>query len=343
MLPRTIDIKNKKVFLIDQTKLPKKLEIVEIKSLEEMYTAIQIMIVRGAPAIGVAAAAGMALKIESMVGEVVDSKLLLMTGEYLKTARPTAVNLAWAVDKVLDFAKGYSLLVKLKTDIWRFVEDLANQDELINRAMGKNGADVLTNKNLKIITHCNAGSLATVYWGTALGVIRELFNREQIEMVYADETRPRLQGGKLTSWELMEDNVPVTVMTDNMAAYLMSKEKIDAVIVGADRIALNGNAANKIGTYSLAISANFHGVPFYVAAPISTIDFTIKSGKQIIIEERDQQEVTHIDDISIMPRNVKTINPSFDVTPAKLITGIITEKRVLTGDLGKEIKSLISK
>ena len=335
MLPKTIEIKHKTVWMIDQNLIPKELKIIEIKSLEEMYEAIKVMKVRGAPAIGVAAAAGMALFVESLEGY--DVKKIEAAGDYLISSRPTAVNLMWAVKKTIEFIKQNEM--HFKDRLWKFVADLAEEDEQINRAMGKNGADLVSGK-VNVLTHCNAGSLATVYWGTALGVIRELHARGRLGMVYADETRPRLQGGKLTVWELVQDNIPVTVLTDNMAAYMMKQGKIDMVVVGADRIALNGDTANKIGTYSLAINAAYHNVPFYIAAPISTIDFHCQSGDDIPIEERDGEEVTHINEMRIMPSGVQIINPSFDVTPAELIKGIITEKKVLTGNLKKEIAEL---
>ena len=199
---------------------------------------------------------------------------------------------------------------------------------------------VLKNTKVNALTHCNAGSLATVYWGTALGVIRELHQRGQIKHVYADETRPRLQGGKLTAWELLQDNIPVTVITDNMAAYFMQQGKIDIIFVGADRVTANGDAANKIGTYGLAISANYHNVPFYIVAPLSTIDTQLATGKEIEIEERDSKEVTHINNQAIMPEKINVANPAFDVTPHELITCIVTEKKVITGDFKKEIQNL---
>lgn len=341
MLPKTITIQNKKVFLIDQTAIPHELKTVEIKTLEGMFIAIQTMVVRGAPAIGVAAAAGMALFIEQLSN--LDQTQIIKAGEYLKSSRPTAVNLAWAVDKLIQFTKSHQDLSRLKSAVWQFVDELAADDERINRAMGKYGADLIkAKKQVTVLTHCNAGSLATVYWGTALGVIRELHQRQQLKMVFADETRPRLQGGKITAWELMQENIPVTVISDNMAAYLMSKEKIDAIFVGADRVAANGDAANKIGTYGLAIVANYHKVPFYVVAPISTIDIKIASGREIPIEERCAEEVTHINGHQVLPVDVKVFNPAFDVTPAELIAGIVTEKGVLTGNLAQAIKKVFA-
>jgi methylthioribose-1-phosphate isomerase len=341
VLPKTIQIKNKQVFLIDQTIIPKELKIVEIKTLEEMFDAIKTMVVRGAPAIGVAAAAGMALFIEQL--DVLQQDKIQQAGEHLKQARPTAVNLMWAVDKIIAYCADFNELEALKNAVWDLIAKMAEEDEAINRAMGKNGADLISkNKKINILTHCNAGSLATVYWGTALGVIRELHQRGQVERVYADETRPRLQGGKLTAWELLQDDIPVTVITDNMAAYMMQQGKIDIVFVGADRVAANGDAANKIGTYGLAIVANYHQVPFYVVAPLSTIDIKLATGNEIEIEERDSCEVTHINNQPIMPEGITVANPAFDVTPHELITGIVTEKKVITGNFKAEIQDLFS-
>jgi methylthioribose-1-phosphate isomerase len=341
MLPKTIQIDNKKVFLIDQTVIPKELKIVEIKTLEEMFSAIKTMVVRGAPAIGVAAAAGMALFVDQL--DTLQQEKINQAGEHLKQARPTAVNLMWAVNRILEYCKNFNEINTLKNATWELVTNMAREDEEINRAMGKNGADLIPkNKKVNVLTHCNTGSLATVYWGTALGVIRELHQRKQINRVYADETRPRLQGGKLTAWELLQDNIPVTVITDNMAAYVMQQGKVDAVFVGADRVAANGDAANKIGTYGLAITANYHKIPFYIVAPLSTIDINLATGDEIKIEERDGREVTHINGQSIMPENITVINPSFDVTPHQLITGIVTEKQVITHDLAAGIKKLFN-
>jgi methylthioribose-1-phosphate isomerase len=344
MLPRTIEIANKQVFLVDQTKIPYSLEKLEITSIEGMYNAIKTMVVRGAPAIGVSAAAGMALEIEDSKQKTLENfdqfiEHIKERGNYLKSARPTAVNLMWAVDKIIDWCKHLGDVDKISDQIWLYVEQMAKDDESINRAMGKNGAEVIKG-NVAVLTHCNAGSLATVYWGTALGVIRELHNQGRLTMAYADETRPRLQGGKITAFELVEDHIPVTVISDNMAAHLMKLGKIDCIVVGADRIAANGDAANKIGTYSVAINAAYHKIPFYVAAPLSTIDANIHHGDDIDIEERDPEELTHINEQRILPEGILTVNPAFDVTPHDLISGIITEKGVISGDYKKEIQNL---
>lgn len=341
MFPKTIEIKDKRVFMIDQTLIPYELKIVEIKDITDMFQAIKTMVVRGAPAIGVAAAAGMALFIKSLEGTGVNKEIINKAGDYLINSRPTAVNLAWAVEKVQKYCQKFNSLQSLKTKIWIFVKNMAKEDEKINRTIGRNGANLIAGgKKISVATHCNAGSLATVYWGTAIGVIHELFDRGQINMVYADETRPRLQGGKITAWELEQNNIPVTVLTDNMASYIMNRGLIDIIVVGADRIASNGDTANKIGTYSLAISAKYHNIPFYIAAPVSTIDFSIPNGSYINIEERDPEEVTHINGNNILPKGINVVNPAFDVTPAKLITGIITEKGVILSNFISEIKKL---
>lgn len=339
MLPRTIDIRDERVYLIDQLLIPHELKIVEITSLEGMYTAIQTMVVRGAPAIGVSGAAGMALFIEHT--DNISLNDIRKAGEYLKSSRPTAVNLAWAVDHIIAKCVDTRDVNRIKLQIWDWVTTMADEDEAINRVMGKHGAKhlirTLQKDKITVHTHCNAGSLATVYWGTALGVIRELHAQHALKQVIADETRPRLQGGKITSWELMQDHIPVTVIADNMAAHFMREGLSDVVVVGADRIAANGDAANKIGTYMLAVAARHHNVPFYVAAPWSTFDLELESGEDIPIEERDISEVTHIDGHLVMPKGVAVMNPAFDVTPAELITGIITETGVLTGDLAAAI------
>ena len=345
MLPRTIDIRHKRVYLIDQRRIPHELSILEITTHQEMYDAIVTMAVRGAPAIGVSGAAGLALYIEHTTPLTIEG--IQAAGEYLKSSRPTAVNLEWAIDNMVLECLAIVDTQTIKSLVWDWVNTLAIDDEATNRLLGKNGADhilkTIKKNKLTVHTHCNAGSLATVYWGTALGVVRELHDRGSLQHVIADETRPRLQGGKITSWELMQDNIPVTVITDNMAAHFMRLGLSDVVIVGADRIAANGDTANKIGTYMLALAAKHHHVPFYIAAPWSTFDFSLQTGADIPIEERDEREVTTIDDHRVMPEGVAIKNPSFDVTPAELITGIITETIVLTGCLSEAIKRNLPK
>lgn len=328
--------------MIDQTILPKEFKLVDIKTAEEMYSAIKDMIVRGAPAIGIAGAHGVSLAAIEL-SKTTDNKedFLKKLNEkaiYLKSSRPTAVNLMWAVDKQMELAKNNQGSVQEITKA--LIENgikLENEDIEINKKMGDYGAEVVP-KGATILTHCNAGALATVGYGTALGVIRSAYAKDPTIKVFADETRPRQQGARLTTWELTQDGIPTTLITDGMCSYFMSKGMIDMVVVGADRIAANGDTANKIGTYTVAIAAKYHNVPFYIAAPLSTIDTSIKSGKEIPIEERSHEEVTHINGDWVCAKDVNIINPGFDVTPHELITGIITEKGILKPDYEKSIK-----
>lgn len=337
------------VRLIDQTKIPYENTTVDINTYKEMAAAIKDMIVRGAPAIGVSGAFGVALGAR----ETTDINELTKIGEYLKSQRPTAVNLMWAVDKQIEYAK--KLMDEIPHQVRddnggvrddnggvrddkngvqgdKFLEEklIANAIDIleddINRCkrIGDHGAKAVPH-GATILTHCNAGALATAGYGTALGVIRSAYANDPTVKVFADETRPRQQGAKLTAWELVNEGIPVTLITDGMCGYFMKKGMIDLVVVGADRIAANGDAANKIGTYTVALAAKAHNIPFYVAAPHSTIDMNIKSGDEIEIEERDREEVTHINGKLVCPEGVNVINPGFDVTPAEYITGIITE------------------
>ncbi len=308
------------VKLIDQRLLPYQLKLVEITNVEAMAEAIKNMTLRGAPLIGIAAAYGMALAAKQ--GYDLEKADLL-----LRSTRPTAVNLMWALDQVQGLRSYEEILVKAH---WILEDDIARC-----KAMSKVGADYIKNKfgigkKLRILTHCNAGALATGGYGTALGVIRTLHEEGLVEMVYADETRPRQQGARLTVWELANEGIPVTLNTDNMVAHLMKQGLIDLVITGADRITANGDAANKIGTYGLAIQAKYHHIPFYIAAPESTIDRSLKSGDQIIIEERDSSEVSHINGESCTAATgVCFVNPGFDVTPRELIEAIFTEEGLI--------------
>jgi len=333
---RPIEWTGSHVKLVDQTLLPYEDKTVDIKTYEEMAAAIKNMIVRGAPAIGVSGAFGVALGAKSLSGcqnkdEFVQK--LQEIGEFLKKTRPTAVNLAWAVDIQLNLAKE-QILKQVQNDkaiieeITKKLEENAvkilNDDIEINKKIGEHGSEIVP-KGATILTHCNAGALATAGYGTALGVVRSAFAKDNTIQVFADETRPRQQGARLTTWELVEDKIPTTLITDGMCGYFMKKGMIDVVIVGADRIASNGDTANKIGTYTVALAAKAHNIPFYIAAPHSTIDMSIFSGDEIPIEERDEEEVTHINGKTICAEGVNIINPAFDVTPAEYITGIITE------------------
>ena len=328
--------------LIDQTKIPHEFKFVDIKTYEDMVVAIKDMIVRGAPAIGIAGAHGVTLgaqQLSHLTNRQEFTEELQEIGQLLKDTRPTAVNLAWAVDKQIEVAINSSsdsisgIVGELKANSIK----LENEDIAINRRIGDFGAEIVP-VGATILTHCNAGALATVAYGTALGVVRSAFAKDPTVQVFADETRPRQQGARLTTFELVMDKIPVTLITDGMCGYFMSKGMIDLVVVGADRIAANGDTANKIGTYTVAIAAKEHNVPFYVAAPLSTIDTNIESGAQIPIEERDHSEVTHINGEKICADGVKIINPGFDVTPAKYISGIITEAGILRPDYKTSIK-----
>ena len=327
--------------MVDQTKVPYEFVTIDIKTGQEMFDAIQTMIVRGAPAIGIAGAHGVVLYAQELQAQNLSRdefvKQLIEKAKYLRTSRPTAVNLMWAVDKQIE------LIENSKSDISGIVEELKqngikmeNDDISINKRIGDNGAEVVP-KGATILTHCNAGALATVGYGTALGVVRSAFAKDNTVQVFSDETRPRQQGSRITTFELKMDGIPVTMITDGMCSYFMKKGMIDMVVVGADRIAANGDTANKIGTYTVAIAAKYHNIPFYIAAPLSTIDTSIKSGDEIPIEERSHEEVTHINGKTICAEGVNIINPGFDVTPHELIAGIITEKGILRPDYNKSI------
>ncbi len=339
---KTIEWVNNVSRMVDQTLIPYEYKMVDIKTANEMFDAIRTMIVRGAPAIGIAGAHGVALAAMEIAAKTNDkeefTEKLKQYAEFLKSSRPTAVNLMWAVDKQFELAKNSEKTVD--ETVKMLIENgikLENEDIEINKKIGDNGAK-LVKKGATILTHCNAGALATVGYGTALGVVRSAFAKDNTIQVFADETRPRQQGARITTFELKMDGIPVTLITDGMCSYFMSKGMIDMVVVGADRIAANGDTANKIGTYTVAIAAKYHNVPFYIAAPLSTIDTSIESGAQIPIEERSKEEVTHINGKTICAEGVNVINPGFDVTPHELITGIITEKGVLYPDFTESIK-----
>jgi len=315
--------------MVDQTKFPYKFSFVDIKTGQDMFEAIKTMIVRGAPAIGIAGAHGVVLYAQELEKENLSRdefvSKLLEKADYMATSRPTAVNLMWAVEKQKEVIKNSTSDIKgLIEELKQNGIKLENEDIEINKKIGDYGAEVVP-KGATILTHCNAGALATGGYGTALGVVRSAFAKDNTIQVFADETRPRQQGARLTTFELAMDGIPVTLITDGMCSYFMSKGMIDMVVVGADRIAANGDTANKIGTYTVAIAAKYHNVPFYVAAPLSTIDTSIATGAEIPIEERSREEVTHINGKIICSDKVNVINPGFDVTPNELITGIITE------------------
>ncbi|MEA5620557.1 S-methyl-5-thioribose-1-phosphate isomerase [Cronbergia sp. UHCC 0137] len=318
------------VRLIDQTRLPNEYVVVEIHRSEDMAEAIKTMIVRGAPAIGVAAAYGMYLGAREI--ETSDRHEFLLgleqVAQLLRSTRPTAVNLFWAIGRMMQTAyETLGNVEEIKQTLLETAVAINKEDLQTCQAIGDHGLAALPKnpEKLTILTHCNAGALATAGYGTALGVVRSAWRENRLWRVFADETRPRLQGAKLTAWECVQEGIPVTVITDNMAAHCMKQGLIDAVVVGADRIAANGDTANKIGTYSLAIVAQKHHIPFFVAAPLSTVDFQLADGNKIPIEERHPVEIYQIGDTVITPSEVEFYNPAFDVTPAELITAIITE------------------
>lgn len=321
-----------RIKLIDQTQLPDKLEYIECFNYSELGLAIKELKVRGAPAIGIVAGMGIALhlKQKEFTSFFEFESELKFVSDYFKSTRPTAVNLFWVIDRINNKVKTNHLLsiTELKELILTEALKIAKEDENMCKAIGKYGVEIVP-ENATILTHCNTGSLATYGYGTALGVIREAHYSNKNISVFADETRPLLQGARLTTWELMQENIPVTLITDSMAGYFMNKGKIDLVIVGADRIARNGDTANKIGTYSLAVLAKENNIPFFVAAPTSTIDLSILSGDEIDIEERNPDEIIFFGKRKIAPDGVKVSNPAFDVTPSKYITGIITEKGIV--------------
>ena len=333
-----IEWKNDKVIMIDQRALPLEEKFIEHSHYTEVAKSIKDMVIRGAPAIGVASAMGIALGILN-AGENYENEFDNII-ETITSTRPTAVNLFWAAERMKKvFAEHKHDSQLLKEKMVREAVTIDREDVEINKRIGANG-QALLKSGQRVLTHCNAGALATAGYGTALGVIRAAVAEGKKIEVVADETRPYLQGARLTVWELQQDNIPVKLITDNMAGHLMSKGLIDAVVVGADRIANNGDAANKIGTYSVAILADYHKIPFYVAAPVSTIDFSISSGEEISIEERDKEEVTNFMNQRTARPETEVYNPAFDVPPHRLIKTIITEKKVLYPDFKKEIASL---
>ena len=320
------------VHVLDQRLLPMRTEFMVCRNADDMAIAIRDMVVRGAPAIGISAAFGVALGSQSFdsASGIAYRNHMEEVSRVLGSTRPTAVNLFWAIERMRALWKDQAGTDSsaMTESLFREAQIIKNEDIRMNRKMGDHGQALLPER-ATVLTHCNAGALATGGFGTALGVIRAAVNAGKSIRVYADETRPYLQGARLTAYELVEDGIPTTLITDGMGASLMAKKKIDAVIVGADRVTANGDVANKIGTYALAVLARAHGIPFYVAAPFSTIDFSMASGSSIPIEERSSREITHIGpDVRIAPEGVSVYNPAFDVTPGELITAIITEKGV---------------
>ncbi|MGH7863654.1 MAG: S-methyl-5-thioribose-1-phosphate isomerase [Candidatus Binataceae bacterium] len=340
MAIKTIEWRNDSVRMIDQRLLPTREIIRTYRNYRAVANAIRTMVIRGAPAIGVAAAMGVALGIKGTSGRKADDRFKTVAAT-LKATRPTAVNLAWAVERmgrVLDasLALPAGKLFKRMRDE---AISIQREDIAANRALGMHGAKLLGNPS-RVLTHCNAGALATAGYGTALGVIRAARGSGKRVAVYAAETRPFLQGTRLTAWELRKDKIPVTIIADSMAASLLARGDVDCVIVGTDRTAANGDVANKIGTYPLAVLARRHGVPFYVAAPLSSIDLNCPSGEAIPIEQRSGLELTQFAGKRIAPKGVRTFNPAFDVTPAELVTAIVTERGIARPPYQRSLRAL---
>ncbi|MBI4445897.1 MAG: S-methyl-5-thioribose-1-phosphate isomerase [Acidobacteria bacterium] len=338
---RTLEWTDDGIVMIDQRLLPSEEAYLTFKTAEEVADAIRNMVVRGAPAIGVAAAMGIALGVQQIPSkDDVEQRFADICAE-IQNTRPTARNLFWAVErmkKAFEKNRGKSL-EEMKSALKNEAQQIYCEDIEINRRLGEQGQTLLGPQQT-VLTHCNAGALATAGYGTALGVIRAAVAKGKKIHVFADETRPFLQGSRLTAWEMVQENIPCTLITDNMAGHFMKSGAIQAVIVGADRIARNGDTANKIGTYSVAVLAREHGIPFYVAAPLSTIDLETPSGEFIPIEERSRAEVTEILGKPVAPASVEVANPAFDVTPARLITAIITEAGIARPDYRETLPRL---
>ena len=343
---RTIEWTDSGVVMLDQRILPGEETYLTFTDYRDVADAIRSLVIRGAPAIGVAAAMGIALGVKNSTAatmEDLDTAFKTICGTIAET-RPTAVNLFWAVERmqsVYDRTKNRGMDA-VRRELIHEAQTMHREDIEANRAMGRYGQELLPAEGC-ILTHCNAGALATAGYGTALGVIRAAVEAGKKIEVFADETRPFLQGARLTAWELARDNIPVTVITDNMAGYFMKKGRIDGIIVGADRIAANGDVANKIGTYSVAVLAKEHGIPFWVAAPLSTIDLQMPDGEGIKIEQRNPEEVRTIGSTVITPDNVPVAHPAFDVTPARYVHAIITDQGVARPPYGESIRELFQK
>ena len=340
---KTVEYVDGVVRMIDQTKLPLETVFVDCKTVEEVGEAIKTMIIRGAPAIGVSAAMGVSLAANTISASEFEDFFdqLKEKCDALAQSRPTAVNLAWGIERMKRVAQENKSLsiVDLKEKLKQEALTICVEDIAANQAMGGFGQTLIQNE-AQIMTHCNAGALATAGYGTALGVIRAAQEAGKNIHVLANETRPFLQGARLTAWELKEDNIPVTLLTDNMCGHFMKNKKVDVVVVGADRIAANGDVANKIGTYTVAVLAREHGIPFYVAAPISTLDLTLETGELIPIEERSSEEVVNINKKRITPEGISAAHPAFDVTPNHFVTAIITDKGIAHPPFKESLKHL---
>lgn len=343
---RTIEWRDDAVIMIDQTRLPGEEIYNSYSDFTSVAEAIKGMIIRGAPAIGVAAAMGVALGAREIIADTHDSffRQLENVCDVLARTRPTAVNLFWGIERMKRVAEEHrgKSLDKIREILKKEAIRIEQEDLTICRNIGKWGATLIPEGGT-VLTHCNAGGLATAGYGTALGVIRAAHEAGKKIRVFADETRPWLQGARLTAWELMKDGIPTTLISDNMAGFFMSRGEITCCVVGADRIAANGDTANKIGTYSVAVLARENNIPFYVAAPVSTLDLSLSDGSKIPIEERPDSEVTHIKGIAIAPEGVSVRNPAFDVTPARYITAIITENGIVKPDYCAGLRTVAGK
>lgn len=340
----TMKWKDWTLYLIDQRKLPLEEIYVPCRDFREVAKAIKDMIVRGAPAIGAAAAFGYALGAREMAGRAANwgdfLERMKEVKETLANTRPTAVNLFWALERMEKTLRDYGHLDGIAERLEEEAIKIAQEDIEINKAIGRHGAELIED-GMSILTHCNTGSLATVDYGTALGVIRTAHEQGKKIKVFVDETRPYLQGARLTAWELTKYGIEAILISDNMAGWMMKKGLVDMIIVGADRVVANGDVANKIGTYTLAVLGKHHGVPFYTALPTSTIDLSKKTGEEIPIEERSPDEVTHCGGRRIAPEGIKVMNPAFDVTPHELVAGIITEKGVIYPPYEENIRKAV--
>jgi methylthioribose-1-phosphate isomerase len=343
MMARTIEWLDGKLRILDQSRLPREQIFIDLDNYRDVVLAIKEMKVRGAPAIGVAAAYGIALGAAGIKTANKDEFLaqLNQVMQAFAASRPTAVNLFQAINRIKKAVKGDSV-AEIKNSLINEAKQIHEEEVTATKKLSQLGAELIKD-GFTLLTHCNAGPLATAGYGTALGVIKAAKDQGKKLSVFVTETRPLFQGARLTTWELREEGIPVTLITDSMAGYFMKRGEIDCVIVGADRIAANGYTANKIGTYTLAVLANAHGIPFYVAAPTTTIDLSLTSGYQIPIEERSPEEVTHIQGVSIAPEGIRAANPAFDITPPSYITAIITEKGIIRAPYTEGLKGMGSR
>lgn len=342
---QSIEWREDHVRILDQTYLPGREVYSDIRDVGRMWEAIKKLRIRGAPAIGIAASYGLYLGIKDLPENSFESFIVEVDriAEYLEGARPTAVNLKWATDRIKSTIRAHKDkdISEIKEIVLQTAKTIHDEDKRICKKIGENGIELIP-KDAQVLTHCNTGSLATGQYGTALSVILHAHEQGKKTFVWVDETRPLLQGSRLTAWELMNAEVPMKIITDSSAGLLMRREEVDLVIVGADRIAANGDVANKIGTYPLAVLAQENEIPFYVAAPLSTIDMEIETGNEIPLEEREQDEILNYSDAQIAPKKAEAYNPAFDVTPNKYISGIVTEEGIIEPPFDKSFKNIFA-